>query len=68
MIQVMNMEVHVMVINKNDVPAHEVVFLKDGNMYIVDGKIRMTADTYIYLYLNGFDLKVYKDRFGEYSC
>lgn len=62
------MKAHVMIINKNDVPAHEVVLQKEGNVYIVDGKIRMTADTYIYLYLNGFDLKVYKDRFGEYAC
>lgn len=62
------MKAHVRIINKNDVPAHEVVLLKEGNVYIVDGKIRMTADTYIYLYLNGFDLKVYKDRFGEYAC
>lgn len=62
------MKAHVRIINKNDVPAHEVVFQKELNVYIVDGKIWMTADTYIYLYLNGFDLKVYKNRFGEYVC
>lgn len=62
------MKAHVRIINKNDVPAHEVVFQKEGNVYIVDGKICMTADTYIYLYLNGFDLKVYKNRLGEYVC
>ena len=62
------MKAHVRIINKNDVPAHEVVLQKEWNVYIVDGKIRMTADTYIYLYLNGFDLKVYKNRFGEYVC
>lgn len=57
-----------MIINKNDVPAHAIVFRKDLNVFIVDGKIRMTFDTYTHLYLNGFDLKVYKDRFGEYVC
>lgn len=62
------MKAHVRIINKNDVPAHAIVFRKDLNVFIVDGKIRMTFDTYTHLYLNGFDLTVRKDRYGEYVC
>ena len=56
------------IINKNDKPAHRVKFIQHGNLYILDDYITMTSDTYIFLYLGGFDFPVFVGRNANCAC
>ena len=56
------------IINKNDKPAHRVKFIQHGNLYILDDYITMTSDTYIFLYLGGFDVPVFVGRNANCAC
>lgn len=56
------------ILNKDDKPAHRVKFVRDGNLYILDDYITMTADTYNFLYLEGIDVPVFVGRNANCAC
>ena len=64
----MSLQEPIRIINKNDKPAHRVKFIQNGNLYILDGYITMTADTYNFLYLEGIDVPVFVGRNANCAC
>lgn len=64
----MSQQEPIRIINKDDKPAHRVEFVRNGNLYILDDYITMTADTYNFLYLEGIDVPVFVGRNANCAC
>ena len=56
------------ILNKDDKPAHRVKYLSDDGIYILDGYITMSKNTYDFLYLEGIDVPVFVGRNANCAC